>query len=180
MMETPEAPEPTTTEAAWAVARAGRWASWPGLPSGQTVAAVIGTLTGATPPLAAASRLGRRPVDRYDAPPLRVWADGAAVVLVEWIDPPCAGTVAELRAALGRPDREAAGRFLRAGTTTTEYVHASRGLALTVAASYDQPPGFAPYLVTVQLFAPGSLRDFVLELGGNDPPGPRPIGPGPR
>jgi hypothetical protein len=180
MMETPDAADARTADAAWAVARAGRWASWPGLPSGQTVAGVIAALTGATPPLAAASRLGRRPVDRHDAPPLRVWADRAAVVLVEWVDPPCAGPVAELLAELGRPDREAAGRFLRAGTTTTEYVHASHGLALTVAASYDQPPSFAPYLVTVQLFAPGSLRDFVLELGGNDQPGPRPIGPGPR
>lgn len=165
---------------AWAEARAGRWASWPGLPSGLTITVVMSELAGTAPPAAVASRLGRRPVDRYDAPRLHVWAAGAAVVLVEWIDPPCAGAVAELLATLGPPDREAAGRYLRAGTTTTEYVYAGRGLALTVAASYDQPPGFAPYLATVQLFAPGSLRDFVLELGGGDLPGPRPIGPGRR
>jgi hypothetical protein len=34
-----------------------------------------------------------------------------------------------------------------------------------------------PYLATVQLFAPGSLRNFVLELGGGEAPGPCPIGP---
>jgi hypothetical protein len=168
------------TDAAWTAARAGQWASWPGLPSGLPVASVVAGLTGAVAPLAITSRLGRRPVDRFDASPLRVWADGGAAILVDWVDPPCAGAVAELLAALGPPDREAAGRHLRAGATTTEYVYAGRGLALTVAASYDQPPGFAPYLATVQLFTPATLRDFVLELGGGDLPGPRPIGPGPR
>jgi hypothetical protein len=166
------------TDAAWAAARAGRWAGWTGLPPGLPVATVVAALTGAVAPLAIADRLGRRPVDRVDAAPLRVWASGGAALLVEWIDPPCAGTVAELLAALGAPDREAGGRHLRAGATTTEYVYAGRGLALTVAASYDQPPGFAPYLATVQLFTPATLRDFVLELGGGDRPGPRTIGPG--
>ncbi|HMG53544.1 MAG TPA: hypothetical protein VK601_08675 [Kofleriaceae bacterium] len=171
---------PATIDAAWGAARAGQWTAWPGLPPGLPVASVVAALTGAAPPLAVASRLGRRQVERHDAPPLHVWSDRGAAILVEWLDPPCSGAVAELLAALGPPQREAAGRHLRAGATTTEYVYAGRGLALTVAASYDQPPSFAPYLATVQLFAPGSLRDFVLELGGNDQPGPRPIGPGPR
>jgi hypothetical protein len=52
--------------------------------------------------------------------------------------------------------------------------------SMTVAASYDLPPRFAPTVATVQLFAPGSLRDFVLELGGDDRLGPRAIGPRPR
>lgn len=167
-------------DAVWSAARAGQWENWPGLPSGVTVATVMDALDGATLPLAVASRLGRRLLDRYDAAQLHVWADRGVVVLVEWIDPPCARAVAELLATLGRPDREAAGRYLRAGTTTTDYVYASRGLALTVAASYDQPSSFVPYLATVQLFAPGSLRDFILELGDNDQPGPRMIGPEPR
>jgi hypothetical protein len=166
-------------DAAWSSARAGQWALWPGLPSGLTIAAVTSALGRTTVPLAVASRLGRRPVDRYDDEPLHVWADRGSVILVEWIDPPCETAVAELLASLGEPDREAAGRYLRAGATTTEYVYAGRGLALTVAASYEQPPGFAPYLAAAQLFAPCSLRDFVLELGGNDKPGPRTIGPGP-
>src|SRR5213075_2023816 len=38
------------------------------------------------------------------------------------LDPPCAGSVAALLAALGPPAREAAGRHLREGATTTEYV----------------------------------------------------------
>ena len=163
-------------DAAWRAARSGQWARWPGLPSEVSVATVMTELAGIAPPAAVASQLGRRAVDRYDAPRLRVWAATEVAILVEWIDPPCAGAVTELLEALGLPDREAAGRYLRAGTTTTEYVYAGRGLTLTVAASYDEPPGFAPYLATVQLFAPGSLRDFVLELGGDDLPGPRPIG----
>ena len=165
---------------AWHAARAGQWASWPGLPAKQSVAAVMAELGVAAPPPAVASRLGRRALDRHDAPALHVWADHDQVVLIEWIDPPCAGPVAELLARLGTPDREAAGRYLRAGATTTEHVYAGRGLAVTVAASYDQPPRFAPSLATVQLFTPGTLRDFVLELGGNDRVGPRTIGPGPR
>lgn len=164
-------------DTAWHAARTGQWANWPGLPSGVGVAAVMAELSGFAPPAAVASNLGRRLVDRYDAPSLHLWAIGTVVILVEWIDPPCAGAVTELLATLGPPDREAAGRYLRMGTTTTEYVYAGRGLALTVAASYDQLPGFAPYLATVQLFAPGSLRNFVLELGGGELPGPRPIGP---
>jgi hypothetical protein len=161
--------------AAVAIARAGRWASWPGLRSGLRVAAVLADLANAKPPLPVAGRLGRHQLDHYDASPLRVWASpDATVILVEWIDPPCASPVVELLTELGQPVREAAGRYLRSGATTTEYVYAGRGLALTVAASYDQPPGFLPTLVTVQLFAPGSLRDFVLELGGDDLSGPRP------
>jgi hypothetical protein len=164
---------------AWTAARAGQWASWPGLAAKLSVAAVMAEL-GVAVPAAVASKLGRRALDRYDAPALHVWADHDQVVLIEWIDPPCAGTVAELLAQLGTPDREAAGRYLRAGVTTTEHVYAGRGLAVTVAASYDQPPRFAPSLATVQLFTPGTLRDFVLELGGNDQLGPRAIGPRPR
>lgn len=166
-------------DALWAIARAGQWANWPGLPSGMTVASVFGELA-ITPPSPVLGRLARRSVDCHFAPAVRVWADAGAVVLVEWIDPPCAVAAAELVTTLGSPDREAAGRHLRSGATTTEYVFARRGLAVTVAASYDQPATFEPYLATVQLFTPGSLRDFVLELGGGDSPGPRPIGPGPR
>lgn len=167
--------------AAWAeaaaIARAGQWARWTGLPAGLPAATVIAGLVSVDVPTPTPGQLGRRPLDLYQAPPLRVWADGGAAVLVEWLDPPCAGSVAELLAALGVADREGAGRHLRSGATTTEHVHAARGLAVTVAASYEQPPSFAPRLATVQLFAATDLRSFVLELGGNDQPGPRLIGP---
>lgn len=163
--------------AAAAIARAGRWASWPGLPAGLTVAEVLAELGGAAVPAPVASSLGRRSCERFDAPPLRVWADGAAVVLVEWLDPPSATSVEELLAALGPPDRDGPGRHLRDGAVTTERVHAARGLAVTVAESYDDPPSFAPSVATVQVFAPCTLRDFVLELGGNDTLAPRPIDP---
>jgi len=55
------------------------------LPPGLVVAAVVAELAGTAPAVPVASRLGRRPVDRYDAPRLHVWADGTAVVLVEWV-----------------------------------------------------------------------------------------------
>lgn len=160
-----------------AIARAGRWARWPGLPAGLMPAAVIGELIAVPAPPPAPGQLGRRPLDVYEAPPLRLWADRGTVVLVEWLDPPCAGTVEETLGVLGRADRAAAGRHLRSGATTTEHVYAGHGLAITVAASYDQPPSFAPRLATVQLFAPCTLRDFVLELGGNDRLEPRMVGP---
>ncbi len=172
---------PEVDDEAWreavAIARAGRWASWPGLPSGLTVAQVLADLAGAVAPAPVPTMLGRRPRDRFDEAPLRVWTDGSRVVLVEWIDPPSATPVPELLAALGPADREAAGRHLRSGATTTERVYAARGLAVTVAESYDRPPSFAPVVATVQLFAPGTLRDFVLELGGNDTLRPRVIDP---
>ncbi|HMG21685.1 MAG TPA: hypothetical protein VK607_10225, partial [Kofleriaceae bacterium] len=133
-----------TIDAVWAAARAGEWTRWPGLPPGLSAAQVVAALTGAPPPLAVAARLGRRMVDRHDAAAIHAWTERDAAILVEWIDPPCAGPVAELLAALGPPGRDAAGRHLRAGATTTEYVYPDRGLALTVAASYDQPPSFAP------------------------------------
>lgn len=154
--------------AAWAeaaaIARAGQWARWTGLPAGLPVAMVIAALGAVEAPTPEPGQLGRRPLDLYQAPALRVWADDGAAVLVEWLDPPCAGSVAELLAALGGADREGAGRHLRSGATTTEYVHAARGLAVTVAASYEQPLSFAQRLATVQLFAatdrPRSRRDL--------------------
>jgi hypothetical protein len=139
---------------AWRAARSGQWARWPGLPAEVSAAAVMAELAGIAPPAAVASQLGRSAVDRYDTPRLRVWAATGVAILVEWIDPPCAGAVSELLDALGPPDREAAGRHL------------------TIAESYDQPPSFAPRLAAVQLFAATDLRTFVIELGGNDTTGP--------
>ena len=74
---------------------------------------------------------------------------------------------------MGPSDREGAGRYRRFGATTTEHVYASRGLALTVAESYDDPQTFEPFLGAVQLFAASDLRTFILELGGNDRGGPK-------
>jgi hypothetical protein len=90
------------------------------------------------------------------------------VVLIEVTKRLGATAPAALRDQLGAADREGAGRFLQSGATTTEYVYARRGLALTVAESYDQPPSFAPRLAAIQLFAATDLRTFALDLGGND------------
>ena len=172
-------------EAAWlelaVIALAGQWTIWPGLPPGLTAAAVVSALVGGALPAAVASDLGRVPLDRLDVGALQVWANADdVVVLVEWIDPPCDGGVAELLAALGAPEREGPGRHRRSGATTTEYMYAGRGLAITAAESYDSPPSFETRLATVQLFAPTTMQAFVLELGGDVQVGPRMIGPGRR
>ena len=101
------------------------------------------------------------------------WLRGTEVVLVELRGPSSAKPPAELLEALGPPEREGAGRFRRADAMTTEYVYPQRGLAVTVAESYDDPPSFSPEVGQVLLFAPTDLRGFVVDLGGNDRGGPR-------
>lgn len=99
--------------------------------------------------------------------------DGDRVVLVELTQRLGAAAPADLLARFPAPDREGAGRYRLAGATTTEHVFAGRGIAITVAASYDQPPSFAPRVAAVQLFAASDLRTFDLELGGGDRGGPQ-------
>lgn len=94
-------------------------------------------------------------------------------MLVELEDPPSLLPPEDLIRELGAPDRTSPGRYRRFGATTTEHVYAGRGLALTVAESYDEPPGFEPFLGAVQLFPAGDLRAFKLNLGGDDRGGPR-------
>ncbi|HMG21648.1 MAG TPA: hypothetical protein VK607_10040 [Kofleriaceae bacterium] len=154
--------------------RAADWAHWPGLPPALREADLVrdlGLRRAAT--TRHAGRLSRRDAVIVEAPGVRYWLrDRDRVVLVEVTGALGTATPAALRAQLGAADREGAGRFLQAGATTTEYVYAGRGLALTVAESYDQPPSFPPRLAAVQLFAATELRTFVLELGGNDRAGP--------
>jgi hypothetical protein len=96
------------------------------------------------------------------------------VVLVQLEDPPCAPPPVELLARLGPADRRGDGRWLRFDATTVEHVYAARGLSLTVAESYVEPPAFEPYLAAVLLFSPTDMTRFVVDLGGNERPGPRP------
>jgi hypothetical protein len=161
--------------AQWAEAvRDGDWAAFDGLPRALDEAALLAGLgRDAGPHPRRPALLGSRERDVVELEHLRYWLDGRHVVLVEMEDPPTMLGPAELIAALGAPDRTGAGRYRRFGTTTTEHVYAGRGLALTVAESYDEPPGFEPLIAAVLLFVPGDLRDFVLELGGNDRGGPR-------
>jgi hypothetical protein len=154
------------------VAREGRWTEWTGLPSPLPVSALHDELEPGTGPRSS-TLLGRRRRDVVTTPTGRYWQNGNDVELVELIDPPHDRPVDELLDALGPPEREGAGRHLRIGATTTEYVYPARGLALTVGRSYDQPPSFEPYLAQALLFAPTDLRTFVLERGGDDRPGPR-------
>lgn len=155
-----------------AIARAGRWTEWAGLPEPLLVSTLHDELEPGTGPRGS-TMLGRRRRDVVKTPKGRYWQDGNDVELVELIDPPTDRAVADLLAALGPAEREGAGRYLRIGATTTEYVYPARGLALTVGRSYDQPPSFEPYLAQVLLFAPTDLRTFILERGGDDRPGPR-------
>jgi hypothetical protein len=156
------------------VARAGDWEQWAGLPEDLDEATLARELRlPPGPARRATATLGSQRVELADAGSVRYWLRGHEVVLVELRAPASAAGPAELLTALGAPEREGAGRFRRADATTTEYVYPQRGLALTVAESFDDPPSFAPEVGQVLLFAPTDLRGFVVDLGGNDRGGPR-------
>jgi hypothetical protein len=157
-----------------AALRSADWLHWPGLPADLRETAFVRDLgLDRAKKQRHGGRLSGHDVVVVDTPGLRYWLrDRGRVVLVEVTGKLGAAPPAELRAQLGRPDREGAGRFLQSGATTTEYVYAARGLALTVAESYDHPPSFSPRLAAIQLFASTDLRTFDLELGGNDRTGP--------
>lgn len=156
------------------VLRSADWAHWPGLPANLREADLVRELgLGRAKATRRDGRLSRHDVVIVETPELRYWLrDRNRVVPVEitghlGTTPPDA-----LRAQLGVADREGAGRFLQSGATTTEYVYAGRGLALTVAESYDHPPSFPPRLAAIQLFVATDLRTFDLELGGKGRAGP--------
>lgn len=172
----PAATAPSTT-IGWADAlRAADWTRWPGLPATLRERELLDALgIDSSRITRGAARLGRRDVVVVDTGGLRYWLrDGDRVILVEVTGHLGATAPAELQRQLGAPARDGAGRFLQAGATTTELVYPARGIAITVAASYDTPPSFPPRLAAVQLFAATELRTFVLELGGNDRAGPVP------
>ncbi len=160
---------------AWArVVATGDWATWPGLPQGMRepdLAAALGVDAAAA--VRRQVRLGAGVAELSIAGPLRWWTAGGLVVLLQAEDPPCVPPPVALLARLGPADRSGDGRWLRFGATTVEHVYAGRGLSLTVAESYVEPPAFDPYLAAVLLFSPADMLRFVLELGGNDRPGPR-------
>jgi hypothetical protein len=156
------------------VLRAADWSRWPGLPPDLRERDLVRDLgidrASAT---RRDARLGRHDAVVVDGGGLRYWLrDRDRVVLVEVTGHVGSTAPADLQRQLGAPARAGAGRFLQSGATTTELVYPDRGLAITVAASYDTPPSFAPRVAAVQLFAITDLRTFVLELGGNDRGGP--------
>ena len=159
----------------WAsVAAAGDWAAWPGLPadlSEPELASALGV------DVADAERrgvrLGTRAAELAIVGATRWWTVEGHVVLIQLEDPACVTPPAELLGSLGPADRTGDGRWLRIGATTIEHVYAARGVSLTVAESYLEPPTFEPFLVAVLLFSPTGMTPFVVELGGNDRPGPR-------
>jgi hypothetical protein len=158
-----------------AVLRSADWARWPGLPADlreKTLVRDLGMI--GAKPTRTRGKLGRHDVLIVATGDVRYWLrDGDRVVLVELTRRLGAAAPADLLARFPAPDREGAGRYRLAGATTTEHVFAGRGIAITVAASYDQPPSFPPRLAAVQLFAASDLRTFDLELGGRDRGGPQ-------
>jgi hypothetical protein len=170
--DAPGAAAPATSYAA--ALRSADWAHWPGLPADLREPGLVRDLRlDRAKTTRHDGRLGRHDAVIVEAAGLRYWLrDRNRVVLIEVTGNLGTTPPATLRAQLGAADREGAGRFLQSGATTTEYVYAGRGLAITVAESYDQPPKFPPRLAAVQLFAPTDLRTFDLELGGHDRAGP--------
>jgi hypothetical protein len=166
----------TTTPADYAaVVRAADWARWPGLPLGLRERDLVRALHLPAATSRRDVRLSRHDAVLVDTGDVRYWLRGDDVVLIEVTGGLGSIAPADLLARLGSADRAGAGRFLQSGATTTEHVFAGRGLAITVAASYDTPPRFLPRLAAIQLFTPTDLRTFVLDLGGNDRAGP--VGP---
>jgi hypothetical protein len=154
----------------WAdVARSGRWTEWTGLPP-LTVAEAQAELGAGE---RSSTRLGRNRFDVVETPRGRYWVRGDDVPLVELLDPASELPAGELLAALGPPEREGAGRYRRIGTSTTEFVYPGRGLAATIARSYDG--SFDDFLIQVLLFAATDMRSFILDLGGDDRGLPRPL-----
>lgn len=161
------------------VAVAGRWPDWDGLEPGMTdgvVAAAFGVDESAVEHGSgrlSGRRRALRTVRADGEPVLRWWLDGAgAVELVQVVDPPGRPDVESVLAALGPPEREGAGRHLVSGATTTELVWPARGLSLTIAESYEDPPAWPRRLASALLFPATDLRTFVVDLGGSDRGGP--------
>lgn len=151
----------------WAeIARAGRWSEWTGLPelTEAELRAGLGLALGTR----ASVRLGRERLELVTCGPTRYWLDGDQVRLVELVEPASPPAV-ELLAALGPASREGPGRHRRLDSSTDEHVYPERGLAVTVAHTFDDAP---PFVAQVLLFAPTDLTGFVVELGGNDRAGP--------
>jgi hypothetical protein len=116
-----------------------------------------------------ASTLSGKPVTLVEADLLRYWLDDDALVLIaEMHDPPNGFAIDALLEAMGPAERESGGRYRRYGAITTEFVYLPRGLVLTVAESYDEPPKFEPFLAAAHLFAPTDMEDFAGRLGGED------------
>ena len=156
---------------AWASAvREGRWADFAGLPRDVAEQTLLHELGRSRSQMARHTvMLGQESRVLADTEAFRYWLDHEDnVVLVELENTPSATPLPEALAALGKAEREDIGRHRRYGALTTEYVYPQRGLALTVGESYDDPPTFAPFLVSVQLFAPTDLQGFITSLGGED------------
>jgi hypothetical protein len=161
------------------VAVDGRWIEWDGLQPGLTDGAVTAAfgVDRAAVERGTGQLSGRRrelrTVRADGEPVLRWWLDGGGVVeLVQVVDPPGPPDVESVLAALGPPEREGAGRHLVSGATTTELVWPARGLSLTLAESYEDPPAWPRRLAAALLFPATDLRTFVIDLGGNDRGGP--------
>jgi len=155
-------------------AAAGDWAAWPGLPADLSESELASALgVDVADAERRGVRLGTRAAELAIAGATRWWTVEGRVVLVQLEDPACVPTPADLFARLGPADRTGDGRWLRIGATTVEHVYPARGLSLTVAESYLEPPAFEPYLAAILLFSPTNMLAFVLDLGGNDRTGPR-------
>jgi len=162
-----EAPSPRS----WPeIVLSGLWTEFRGLPAvmrEQELLEGLGRLHSASH--RRASQLSGKSVTLVEADLLRYWLDDDGLVLIaEMHDPPNGFAIDPLLEQMGRAERESGGRYRRYGAITTEFVYLERGLILTVAESYDDPPKFEPYLAAAHLFAPTDMEGFTGRLGGED------------
>ncbi|MBO9343572.1 MAG: hypothetical protein J7454_16560 [Roseiflexus sp.] len=159
------------------IALRGDWLHWNGLEAGLTGQALrhlLGpdVIAEAREPARLSLQLVTRQVYRRTSPPHTVvaWFEDTSdrLLLIDLDEPPSLASLDDIVSAWGPADRVAPGRAIVFGAMTTEYVYLSRGIALTIAESYDDPPSFAPRIARVQLFAPTDLQGFLVRFGGGD------------
>jgi hypothetical protein len=170
----------TADGGAWAeLIREGRWGAFSGLPHELPERELLEVLDKVhAVSHVRAGTLSGVPVTVVESDLLRYWTDDQSnVLLVEMHEPPSSLTVSGLLSVMGEAEREGSGRYRRYGVMMTEYVYPTRGIALTIGESYDEPPTFEPMLAAVHLFVATDLADYDGRLGGSDALAPPPAGP---
>jgi hypothetical protein len=145
---------------------AGELADWKGLPAGCGTADLGKVFRGGGDP-AGNGKLSTRPTRfrNYQAEgqgqPLQVWFDDAdRAILVTWIQPSVQGSVKDLLAALGAPEKKL-DPTVGYHADAYQWIYAARGLTLYVR-EHDGT------LARISAYAPTTVEDYAARLGARD------------